>query len=66
MKQLRESIHFLEDSLKRANGRDAYIIKKTIIDLRKEQYILKDAYSDYPQTKIGLIFRYFDVEEDFG
>ena len=27
--------------------------------------ILKDAYSDYPQTKIGLIFRYFDVEEDF-
>lgn len=45
MKQLRESIHFLEDSLKRANGRDAYIIKKTIIDLRKEQYILKDAYT---------------------
>lgn len=27
--------------------------------------ILRDAYSDYPQTKIGLIFRYFDIEEDF-
>lgn len=47
LSQLRESIHSLEELLKRADGRDAYIIKKTIIDLRKEQYIIKDSYR-YP------------------
>ena len=44
LKQLREAIKYWEDKLKTASGRDAFIIKKAIIDLRKDQYILKDAY----------------------
>ena len=30
--------------MKTAQGRDALIIKKTLIDLRKDQYIIKTAY----------------------
>lgn len=44
LKQIREAIKFWEDRLKTASGRDAYIIKKTIIELRKEQYLVKDTY----------------------
>ena len=44
LKQLREAIKYWEERIKTATGRDAYIIKNTIIDLRKEQYALKDAY----------------------
>jgi hypothetical protein len=33
-----------EQKLKTASGRDAFIIKSAIIDLRKDQYVLKDAY----------------------
>ena len=44
LKQLREAIGYWEQKLKTVSGRDAYIIKKTIIDLRKDQYIIKNAY----------------------
>jgi hypothetical protein len=33
-----------EQKLKSTTGKDAYIIKKAIIDLRKDQYIIKNAY----------------------
>jgi len=33
-----------EEKLKTASGRDAYIIKATLIELRKDQYIIKNAY----------------------
>lgn len=33
-----------EGKLRNAHGRDAYIIKQTLIDLRKDQYVLKEAY----------------------
>lgn len=44
LKQLREAIEFWENKLKTASGKNAYIIKKTIIDLRKDQYVLKNDY----------------------
>ena len=44
LKQLREAINFWEEKAKTATGRDAYIIKSTLIDLRKDQYIIKNAY----------------------
>lgn len=45
LKQLRETIEVWEGALKRASGtRDAYIIKKALIEMRKEQYIIKQAY----------------------
>ena len=42
--QLREAIKMWEAKLKTATGREAFIIKTAIIDLRKDQYLLKDAY----------------------
>ena len=42
--QLREAIKMWEQKLKTASGRDAFIIKTAIIELRKDQYIIKDAY----------------------
>lgn len=44
LKQLREAIETLEAKLKVTEGRDAFIIKRAIIELRKDQYIIKNAY----------------------
>ena len=41
---MREAIELWNNILKKAEGKDAYIAKSAIIDLRKEQYIIKDAY----------------------
>ena len=42
--QLRDSINRWEALLPHATGRDAYIIKKTLIEMRKDQYLIKNAY----------------------
>jgi hypothetical protein len=44
LRQLREAIEELEEKLPSASGRQKYIIKKSIIELRKDQYILKNSY----------------------
>lgn len=44
LRQLRASINYWEQKLPLAQGRDRYTIKKTIIDLRKDQYVIKNAY----------------------
>ena len=44
LQQIKEAITLWETILKTCSGRDAYIAKKAIIDLRKDQYIIKDAY----------------------
>lgn len=40
----RDSILYWEEKLKTATGREAFVIKSTIIELRKDQYIIKDSY----------------------
>ena len=42
--QLRESIDAWEAKLKTAEGRDRFIIKKALIEMRKDQYIIKNVY----------------------
>ena len=44
LKQLREAISLWEEKMKTATGKDAYIIKRTLIELRKDQYVIKNAY----------------------
>lgn len=39
-----EAIAFWEEKLKTARGKDAYTAKKAIIELRKDQYIIRDAF----------------------
>ena len=44
LRQLREAISYWESKLKTATGKDVYIIKKTLIEMRKEQYTIKNAF----------------------
>jgi hypothetical protein len=41
---LRDAIEIWEAKLKTARGREAFIIKKALIELRKDQYIIKNAF----------------------
>lgn len=44
LRQVKEAIQIWEEKLKTTTGHDAFIIKKAIIDLRKDQYIIKNAF----------------------
>lgn len=44
LKQLREEISTWDTMLKRSSGKDAYTIKKALIEMRKDQYVIKQAY----------------------
>lgn len=44
LRQLRSAIEHLEQLQATAYGKDVFIIKKALIELRKDQYIIKDAY----------------------
>ena len=67
MRQLREAIKIWEEKLKTASGRDAFIIKTAIIELRKDQYVLKDAYRRpiIPKT-ITRSKHYMPLDSDFS
>ena len=44
LQQLRQAIEYWEEKLKVTEGKDAFIIKRTLIELRKDQYVIKNAY----------------------
>ena len=44
LKELRETIAYIEEKEKIATGKKKYLLKKQIIELRKDQYVLKQAY----------------------
>lgn len=60
LQQVRNAIHEWERLLPTATGRSAFIIKKAIIDLRKDQYIIKEAFTKparcvpSPPVKVGI------------
>lgn len=44
LRQLREAINLWETKLKITEGKDAFTIKRALIEMRKDQYIIKNAY----------------------
>ena len=44
LKQLKETIAVWEEKLKKAEGRDRYIMKKALIEMRKDQSVIKEGY----------------------
>lgn len=44
LQQLRDTINAWEAALKRSSGKDAFTIKKALIEMRKDQYVIKQAY----------------------
>ena len=66
MKELREAIEIWEAKLKTASGKDAFIIKNAIIDLRKDQYLLKNSYrKPIVPTKLSHTRVPIALDEDF-
>ena len=61
LRQLREAIDTWEAKLKVTEGKDAFIIKKAIIEMRKDQYIIKDAYRK-PIIPKNIVRSKFDTE----
>ena len=50
LRQLVDGIHLWEKALPSAEGRNRYIIKKALIEMRKDQYIIKDAFTKPIET----------------
>lgn len=44
LRQLKDTIAIWEDKLKVTEGKDAFIIKRALIEMRKDQYVIKAAY----------------------
>lgn len=44
LKQLRDVIEIWEKKLKETSGKDAFVMKKALIDMRKDQYLVKEAF----------------------
>lgn len=61
LRQLREAINAWEAKLKVTEGKKAFIIKKAIIEMRKDQYIIKDAYRK-PIVPKSAIHSKFDTQ----
>lgn len=51
LRQVKEAISVWEEKLKTAQGRDKYIIKSAIIELRKDQYLIKNAFKPPVNSK---------------
>ena len=67
LKQLREAINMWEEKLKTAQGRDKFIIKKTLIELRKDQYLIKDSYRQPIRlTKISRSKHYLKLDDSYS
>ena len=61
--QVRDAIKLWEEKFKTAEGRDKYIIKKAIIDLRRDQYVIKEAYRKPVMAK-GIIHQKHTIPLD--
>ena len=57
LKQGKEAIQYWEEKLKTATGKEAFAAKKAIIELRKDQYLIKDAYRKPIQAKHTIGFK---------
>lgn len=44
LRQLRDTIEAWDGASKRASGREAFLMKKALIEMRKDQYTIKQAY----------------------
>ena len=66
LQQVRDAIKLWEEKFKTAEGRDKYIIKKAIIDLRKDQYVIKEAYRKPVMAKNVIHQRHtIPLEEEY-
>ena len=64
LRQLREAINLWEAKLKVSEGKDAFIIKKALIEMRKDQYIIKNDFrKPVATTKTFQLKHYIPLED---
>jgi hypothetical protein len=63
LRQVREAIAIWENIAKTSSGRDAYIAKAAAIELRKDQYVIKDSFY-YPVTLVPSMKTNFPTRLD--
>ena len=64
LRQLRESIAAWENLLKKAEGKERFIIKKALIEMRKDQYVIKQAWrKPIIPTKLTRSLHYITLDE---
>jgi hypothetical protein len=65
LRRLRERIKHWEERLAQAQGRERYKIKKMLIEMRKEQYAIKNLFRSpmYTRTNIGIPMAASHVDE---
>ena len=44
LKQLRDAIDVVEEQAKKAKGKKAFLLKKQLIEMRQDQYVIKNSY----------------------
>lgn len=53
LRQLRDAIKIWENMLKKTSGKNVYLIKKILIEMRKDQYVIKNAFRQpIPSTNL--------------
>ena len=65
LKQLRDAINLVEEQAKKAKGRKAFLLKKQLIEMRQDQYVIKNSYRK-PIYCMNLIksFSKIDLSEE--
>lgn len=53
LKELREAIAQVEEACKAATGKNKFLLKKQLIEMRRDQYIIKSGYRGAPQPIIS-------------
>ena len=65
LRQLRDAIDVWEAKLKVTEGKDAFTIKRALIDMRKDQYLIKSSYRrPMIPNKILRSKTYFKIEDE--
>ena len=53
LKELREAIAQVEEACKAATGKNKFLLKKQLIEMRRDQYIIKSGYKGAPQPIVS-------------
>lgn len=63
LKQLREAIDLVEKQFKAATGKKKFLLKKQLIEMRQDQYVIKNAYRQ-PMYFINAVKSFNQVQLD--
>lgn len=64
LRELRDAIEHVEAQLKTATGRRRFLLKKQVIQMRQDQYVIKNSYRQtMPYMNVTKNFSHIDLDE---